>query len=165
MSVHGLDALLPMQVIYNPQELHYEQLLDTFFQHVDPTTKDRQGGDRGTQYRSAIYYHTPEQKAAAQKVRSTFTSACNSQSVKAEGHYIKGHLITSCRPGKRSTQGEISLVMGAGSTMRMRWVCLQSLSNGAGCSAALSEASTLLLPLRLLCKLGACPLTGERPLL
>ena len=63
--------LLLTQVIYNPQELEYDQLLDTFFQHVDPTTKDRQGGDRGTQYRSAIYYHTPEQKAAAQKVRSS----------------------------------------------------------------------------------------------
>ncbi len=55
-------------MIYDPQETHYEQLLDTFFQHVDPTTKDRQGGDRGTQYRSAIYYHTPEQKAATQRV-------------------------------------------------------------------------------------------------
>ena len=64
-----VNVLLLMQVIYNPQELEYEQLLDTFFQHVDPTTKDRQGGDRGTQYRSAIYCHTPEQKAAAQKVR------------------------------------------------------------------------------------------------
>ena len=70
------DVLLLMQVIYNPQELEYEQLLDTFFQHVDPTTKDRQGGDRGTQYRSAIYYHTPEQKAAAQKVKGSFAFAC-----------------------------------------------------------------------------------------
>ena len=59
----------PVQVIYDPQEVQYEKLLDTFFQHVDPTTKDRQGGDRGTQYRSAIYCHTPEQKATAQKVR------------------------------------------------------------------------------------------------
>ena len=65
--------LVLTQVIYNPQELEYEQLLDTFFQHVDPTTKDRQGGDRGTQYRSAIYYHMPEQKAAAQQVGSSFS--------------------------------------------------------------------------------------------
>ena len=66
----GTNRANGVQVIYDPQEVQYEQLLDTFFQHVDPTTKDRQGGDRGTQYRSAIYCHTPEQKAAAQKVSS-----------------------------------------------------------------------------------------------
>ena len=48
--------------------MKYEQLLDTFFEHVDPTTKNRQGNDVGSQYRSAIFYHTPEQKAAAEKV-------------------------------------------------------------------------------------------------
>ncbi len=68
-SAVSLFELMPVQVVYDPQEVQYEQLLDTFFQHVDPTTKDRQGGDRGTQYRSAIYCHTPEQKAVAQKVR------------------------------------------------------------------------------------------------
>ena len=62
-------VLRPVQVIYDPQEVQYEKLLDTFFQHVDPTTRDRQGGDRGTQYRSAIYCHTSEQRATAQKVR------------------------------------------------------------------------------------------------
>jgi peptide-methionine (S)-S-oxide reductase len=56
------------QVIYEPSEVKYEQLLDTFFEHVDPTTKNRQGNDVGSQYRSAIFYHTPEQKAAAEKV-------------------------------------------------------------------------------------------------
>ena len=61
--------LMPVQVTYDPQEVGYEKLLDTFFRHVDPTTKDRQGGDRGTQYRSAIYCHTPEQKTTAQEVR------------------------------------------------------------------------------------------------
>lgn len=58
-----------MQVVYDPAEVRYERLLDTFFQHVDPTTKNRQGNDAGTQYRSAIYYHTPEQRGAAAKVR------------------------------------------------------------------------------------------------
>lgn len=69
IEIFSLIVLVPVQVLYDPQEVQYEKLLDTFFQHVDPTTKDRQGGDRGTQYRSAIYCHTPEQKAAAQKVR------------------------------------------------------------------------------------------------
>lgn len=68
-----------MQVMYDPQEVQYERLLDTFFQHVDPTTKDRQGGDRGTQYRSAVYYHTPEQKAAAQAVSAQPATCLNPQ--------------------------------------------------------------------------------------
>ncbi|EIE20139.1 PMSR-domain-containing protein [Coccomyxa subellipsoidea C-169] len=56
-----------VQVVYDPSEVNYERLLDTFFAHVDPTTKNRQGNDVGTQYRSAIFYHTPEQKAEAEK--------------------------------------------------------------------------------------------------
>ena len=57
-----------MQVYYDPNVTPYERLLEEFFAKVDPTTLNRQGNDRGTQYRSAIYYHTPEQKAAAEKV-------------------------------------------------------------------------------------------------
>ena len=55
---------------YDPKEVSYEQLLDNFFDKVDPTTKDRQGNDMGTQYRSAIYYHNDQQKEAALKVRT-----------------------------------------------------------------------------------------------
>lgn len=53
---------------FDPKEVSYEQLLDNFFDKVDPTTKDRQGNDTGTQYRSAIYYHNEQQKEAALKV-------------------------------------------------------------------------------------------------
>jgi peptide-methionine (S)-S-oxide reductase len=53
-------------VYYDPAEVTYDRLLDLFFSRVDPTTKDRQGNDAGTQYRSAIYWHTPDQKAAAE---------------------------------------------------------------------------------------------------
>ena len=56
-----------MQVYYDPKEASYNNLLDCFFEHVDPTTENRQGNDRGTQYRSGIYYHNQEQKAAAEK--------------------------------------------------------------------------------------------------
>ncbi|KAK9829679.1 hypothetical protein WJX72_007310 [[Myrmecia] bisecta] len=56
-----------VQVYYDPKETTYEQLLDTFFQHVDPTTKNRQGGDMGTQYRSGIYYYNDAQKEAIHK--------------------------------------------------------------------------------------------------
>ena len=58
---------IPVQVYYDPKLGSYEGLLDCFFAHVDPTTKNRQGGDMGSQYRSGIYYHSEEQKAAAQK--------------------------------------------------------------------------------------------------
>ena len=59
-----------MQVYYDPKETDYSKLLDCFFEHVDPTTLNQQGGDRGTQYRSGIYYHNEEQKAAAEQVRA-----------------------------------------------------------------------------------------------
>jgi len=56
-----------VQITYDPKVVSYDRLLDIFFHKHDPTTKDRQGGDRGTQYRSAIFYHTPQQQAAALK--------------------------------------------------------------------------------------------------
>lgn len=51
-----------IQVTYNPQEISYAQLLEVFFSTHDPTSLNRQGGDIGTQYRSVIFYHNPEQK-------------------------------------------------------------------------------------------------------
>jgi peptide-methionine (S)-S-oxide reductase len=54
-----------VQVEYDPSEVSYEELLRVFWDNHDPTTLNRQGPDTGTQYRSVIFYHTPEQKAAA----------------------------------------------------------------------------------------------------
>lgn len=56
-----------VQVIFDPAEVQYSTLLETFFEKTDPTTLNRQGGDAGTQYRSGIYYHTPQQKQDAEK--------------------------------------------------------------------------------------------------
>ena len=53
------------QLDYDPAQVSYDELLELFWQIHDPTTVDRQGPDVGTQYRSAIFYHTPEQQAAA----------------------------------------------------------------------------------------------------
>jgi peptide-methionine (S)-S-oxide reductase len=50
---------------YDPAAVTYEQLLEVFWNAHDPTTLNRQGADIGPQYRSAIFYHTPEQEAAA----------------------------------------------------------------------------------------------------
>ncbi len=57
-----------VQITYDPQVISFRDLLDVFFTIHDPTTLNRQGNDVGTQYRSAIYYHNPEQKATAEQV-------------------------------------------------------------------------------------------------
>jgi len=58
-----------VQVTFDPLKVSYEQLLDVFWNIHDPTTPDRQGVDIGSQYRSAIFYHNPEQKIAAERSR------------------------------------------------------------------------------------------------
>jgi peptide-methionine (S)-S-oxide reductase len=54
-----------VEVTFDPARASYEQLLDVFWTKHNPTTKDRQGLDIGSQYRSVIFFHTPEQEAAA----------------------------------------------------------------------------------------------------
>jgi peptide-methionine (S)-S-oxide reductase len=54
-----------LQVVFDPAVVTYEQLLDKFWSMHDPTTLNRQGPDFGSQYRSVIFYHSPEQQAAA----------------------------------------------------------------------------------------------------
>ncbi len=55
-----------VQVTFNPLLLSYRELLEIFFAFHDPTTLNRQGADIGTQYRSAIFFHSPQQKEAAE---------------------------------------------------------------------------------------------------
>ncbi len=54
-----------VEVAYDPSQISYEELLRIFWENHDPTTPNRQGPDVGEQYRSAIFFHTPEQEAAA----------------------------------------------------------------------------------------------------
>jgi peptide-methionine (S)-S-oxide reductase len=58
-----------IQITYDPSAIPYEELLEVFWKTHDPTTRDQQGNDFGTQYRSAIFYHDDEQKALAEHYR------------------------------------------------------------------------------------------------
>jgi peptide-methionine (S)-S-oxide reductase len=57
-----------VQITFDPQQISFREILSVFFTIHDPTTLNRQGADVGTQYRSAIFYHSPEQKAAAEEI-------------------------------------------------------------------------------------------------
>jgi len=57
------------EVTYDPEVISYHDLLEVFWENHDPTTKDRQGPDVGTQYRSAIFFHSPEQEEEAKLSR------------------------------------------------------------------------------------------------
>jgi peptide-methionine (S)-S-oxide reductase len=62
-------------VVFDPAVTSYDALLTTFWEGHDPTQGMRQGGDVGTQYRSAVFYHTPEQREAAERLIREFDAA------------------------------------------------------------------------------------------
>ena len=62
---HGSHAEA-IEIVFDPARTSYRQLLEFFFQIHDPSTENRQGNDRGTSYRSAIFYTSPEQKQVAE---------------------------------------------------------------------------------------------------
>ncbi len=64
-----------VQVTFDPRVISFREILEVFFAIHDPTTLNRQGPDVGTQYRSAIFYHTPEQRAVAEHVVEAITAA------------------------------------------------------------------------------------------
>ncbi len=58
-----------VQIVYDPRKITYAELLKVFWRNIDPTTPDRQFCDKGSQYRSAIFYHDSEQKRLAEESR------------------------------------------------------------------------------------------------
>src|SRR5215469_10805509 len=64
-----------VQITFDPRVLTFHDLLEVFFDIHDPTTLNRQGNDVGTQYRSAILYHSPEQKAVAEQMIKALSAA------------------------------------------------------------------------------------------
>ncbi len=84
---HG-DHAEGIEIIYDPARISYRQILEFFFQIHDPTTRDRQGNDRGRSYRSAIYYTDEDQKQVALDTIAD---------VEASGHW-PGKLVTEVEP-------------------------------------------------------------------
>lgn len=64
-----------IQVTFDPETISYREILEIFFVFHDPTTLNRQGADVGTQYRSAIFYHSPEQKETAERLIAELDAA------------------------------------------------------------------------------------------
>ena len=65
-----------VQLDFNPEKVSYEKLLDVFWECHDPTTRNRQGPDVGTQYRSAIFFHDSRQESAALKSKAALNAGC-----------------------------------------------------------------------------------------
>ena len=78
------------QITFDPAQISYRQLLEFFYKMHDPTTKNQQGNDRGSQYRSGIFYHDAEQEKIAREV----TAQANAQ-------WWKGKIVTEILPAKQ----------------------------------------------------------------
>jgi peptide-methionine (S)-S-oxide reductase len=85
-----------VQVAFDPSILSYEDLLGVFFTIHDPTTLNRQGNDVGTQYRSAIFYHSPEQKRMAEQVVANLT----------QGKLFSAPIVTEIAPAAQFHMAE-----------------------------------------------------------
>ncbi len=85
-----------VQVEFNPDKVSYEELLELFWAIHDPTTLNRQGPDVGTQYRSAIYYHSPEQEAS---IKSAIL-------IMEESRKFENPIVTEIAPIDRFFMGE-----------------------------------------------------------
>jgi peptide-methionine (S)-S-oxide reductase len=85
-----------VEVDYDPSRVTYDQLLDVFWENHDPTTLNRQGPDLGEQYRSAIFFHAPEQQAAA---------AASKERLEKSGKY-KRPIVTQIQPASKFWRAE-----------------------------------------------------------
>jgi methionine-S-sulfoxide reductase len=80
-----------IQVLFDPRQISYQELLEIFWRNIDPTTKDAQFADRGTQYRTAIFYHNDEQQKLAEESRRQLENT---------GRF-KGPIVTEIAPASK----------------------------------------------------------------
>jgi len=85
-----------LEVTFDPERVSYDELLDLFWSKHNPTTRNRQGPDVGSQYRSAIFFHSPEQEAAARASRDR---------LEAEGAF-KNPIVTEIVPASPFYEAE-----------------------------------------------------------
>jgi len=83
-----------VELDFDPAKVSFDDLVRLFFQLHDPTQLNRQGPDVGTQYRSAIFYHSPEQKAAAERVKQEMQKV------------VRGTIVTSIEPAQTFYRAE-----------------------------------------------------------
>ena len=86
-----------VEVTYDPAKVKYDDLLNVFWENHDPTQLNRQGPDFGTQYRSAIFYHSPEQEQAAREKIEQLTAA---------GRYKPKRIVTQVVPAQTFWRAE-----------------------------------------------------------
>lgn len=86
-----------VEIDFDNEKISYEQLLDAFFALHDPTTMNRQGPDWGTQYRSAVFFHSPEQEQQARAKIEQLTS---------EGGYAPRRVVTQVVPAETFWRAE-----------------------------------------------------------
>ena len=79
-----------VEIDYDPQENSYEELLKIFWSNHNPTTPNRQGPDIGKQYRSAVFFHTPEQKKAAIEMKEKLNPLSREK--------FQGDIVTEIKP-------------------------------------------------------------------
>lgn len=85
-----------VEVEFDPERVSYETLLNVFWENHDPTTLNRQGPDVGTQYRSVIFFHSPEQQAAAEASKAKLEQA----------HRFKRPIVTQIVPAETFYKAE-----------------------------------------------------------
>ena len=85
-----------VRITFDPRVLSYREILEVFFTIHDPTTRNRQGNDIGTQYRSAIFYHSPEQRTVAEQVMADI----------AARKLWQGSLVTELEPAPAFYEAE-----------------------------------------------------------
>ncbi len=86
-----------VEVDFDPEKVSYERLLDKFFEMHDPTTMNRQGPDWGTQYRSVVFFHSPEQEQQAKRKIAQLTEA---------GSYNPRRIVTQVVPAQTFWRAE-----------------------------------------------------------